>query len=225
MKEATLFGFRLRRGVLAALLVAVLAAAAGGTAYATSTGGSGTLAACAQTQTGALRLDTGTGCLASERPVQLGTAAMTRADERFYVAPNLTDRSTFLELVNGTYPSVLSNLTHVVTAHVAAGDYAIAAQITVSNHSGDGSVQCLLLDAAGHTHGYASMSAGIDSGFNRDGTMTIDGALSLTTDTDISLACWNSFVVGYDNPGAALVAAADITTKSVDAASVTQEVH
>lgn len=212
-------GKRAHLWLLACVAAAVVAGAAAGIAFATDSSGGGTLAACAKTETGQLRLATADGCLASEQAVQLGTAAASRADERYYVAPNLRDISTFLPL--GTSAAAA---TRVVTMHVPAGQYAVASQITFTNHTGDGSVVCLLLDAAGHTHGYAQASAGIDAGFNRDETMTIDGALPLAADTDLSLACW-SIPFPDSEPGAALVRAADITTKSVDAATITQETH
>ena len=80
-------------------------------------------------------------------------------------------------------------------------------------------------DSANHTHGYAETSVGIDPGYNRNETMTIDGALSLAADEDISLGCWNGTGNADVAAGTALVRAADITTKSVDAASITQETH
>lgn len=215
---------RIQRWLLACGAAALVVAAVAGIALATAGSGS-TLSACAKAGTGQLRLDTGDGCLASEDAVQLGTAAASRADERYYVAPNLSDFSTMLQLPNGRLPSVFPQIARVVTAHVPAGDYALAAQITMVNHTGDGSVVCLILDSANHTHGYAETSMGIDAGYNRNETMTIDGALSLDADTDISLACWNDTGNAQVAPGTALVRAADITTKSVDAASITQETH
>lgn len=212
-----------RRLILIGSAVAA-AALAGGIAYAQTTGNGGTLAACAQTQTGQLRLDNGNGCLASEQPVQLGTAAATRADERFYVAANLLDRSTFLPLTIGFFPTVIPTATRVVTMHIPAGNYALGAEIVFSNHTGDVAVPCILLDAAGGTHGFAQSSVGVDAGFNRDETLTIDGALSLAAGTDFSLVCWASPVAGLD-PGTTLVSAADITTKTVDTATITQETH
>jgi hypothetical protein len=213
-----------KRWLVACSAVAIVVGTVAGLALATG-GGSGTISACARTTGGQLRLDTGDGCLPSEQAVQLGTAAASRADERFYVAPNLSDPSTMLPLPNGGLPSVFSHIARVVTMHVPAGNYAIASQITLINHTGDGSVVCLLLDSSNRTHGYAETSVGIDAGYNRNETMTIDGALSLSADDDISLGCWNDTGNAQVDPGTALVRAADITTKSVDAASITQETH
>lgn len=174
--------------------------------------GGGTLSACAKTESGQLRLDTGDGCRPSEHAVALGNGAASRADERYYVAPNLRDPSTFLPLGGGANP------TPVVTSHVPAGDYAIAAQMTFNGTGGSGDVPCILVEPSGRTHGYAEESYDSPE-FNH--TMTIDGALSLAADTDISLVCWNIPFSG----GSASVRAADITTKTVDAASITQETH
>jgi hypothetical protein len=61
---------RLRLG---AIIIAV--ALAGGIAYAESTDGGATVNACAKTEGGQLRLDTGGGCLPSEEAVQLSERA------------------------------------------------------------------------------------------------------------------------------------------------------
>jgi hypothetical protein len=145
--------------------------------------------------------------------VTLGAASTTRADERYYVAPNLADPSTFLPIGDGS-----ANRTAIVTSHVMAGNYAIASQITFNGNGGSGDVPCVLVDAGGGTHGYAEASYNPPA-VNQ--TMTIDGALSLAADTDISLVCWNIPFGG----GHASVRAADITTKTVDVATITQETH
>ena len=188
----------------AALVLASAAIGAGG--------GSSTLAACAQTENGQLRLDTGGGCRPSEEAVALGTGAASRADERYYVAPNLADPSTFLPIGNGS-----ANRTAIVTSHVPAGDYALGAVLVFHGDGGTGDVPCLIVDEHGTIHGYGEAS--YSPGFNQ--TMTLDGALSLAADADITLTCWNIPFSG----GHASVRAADITTKTVDAASITQETH
>jgi hypothetical protein len=214
-------GISLRRGILAALILAVLGAVAGGIAYA-ETSGVGTLNACAKTATGQLRLDTGTGCLSTEQAVQLGTAAATRADERYF--SGLTNPPSFLPLTVGTFPDVLPTATRVVTMHAPAGNYAIAAQVVANDATGSGVVACLLLDSTGATHGFAEAGVGIAAGFDRTQTIVLDGAIKLEQETDIALTCWSQ-PAGGQTPGNPIDLAADITTKSVDQVSITQETH
>ena len=196
------------------LICAATAAALVAAAAAFGSDGGGGLAACAKTATGQLRLDTGDGCGPSEQSLQLGTGRTTAADERYYVAPNLRDPSTFLPLGNSQ-----AQATAVVTMHVAAGNYAVASQITYTGSGGSGDVPCILLDSAGVIHGYAESTYDASA---RTVTMTGDGALTLAADTDLSLRCWN---IAIDGPATVGVRAADITTKSVDLASIEQETH
>jgi hypothetical protein len=75
--------------------VVVVLALVGGVAYAESTGaGSSTVSACAKTQDGQLRLDTGDGCLPSERALQLGQGS-----------PDSTVRNMTGFMFNGTTAS------------------------------------------------------------------------------------------------------------------------
>lgn len=209
---------KLRRGMLVALAIAAVAAAASGFAYATTDGG--TIKACAQTANGQLRLDTGSGCLPSEHALQW-PAASSQTQETFYRAANIADSATWLPLAIGLFPDVAP--TEIVTAHVAAGDYEISAQFTVGNRAGSGLVVYLLLDGL-TIRGFAQTSVGVDAGFSRQQTMTLAGAASLDHDATIVLGCWSSA-----NPplaiGAPGVEAADITTTSVSTATITQETH
>ena len=210
---------RLRRGMLVALVVAAVAAAAGGLAYAQTTDGS-TIKACARMTDGQLRLDTGGGCRSNEQAVEW-PAAGPQTQERFYRAANIGDSATWLPLEVGLYPGVTP--TEVVTTNVAAGDYEISAQVTVANRTGSGIVACFFLDGP-TIRGFGQTAVGVDAGYSRQQTMTLAGALSLDHDATISLSCWSS-----PNPplaaGAPGVEAADITTTSVGAATITQETH
>jgi hypothetical protein len=210
---------RLRRGMLAALAVAVVAAAAGGLAYAQTSDGN-TIKACAQTTSGQLRLDTGDGCRASEQAVQW-PAAGPQTQERFYRAANIPDSATWLPLAIGFYPSVTP--TEVVATNVAAGDYEITAQLTVGNRTGSGIVACFLLDGS-TIRGFGQTAVGVDPGYSRQQTMTLAGALSLDHDATIALSCFSSpnAPLAAGAPG---VEVADVTTTSVGTATITQEMH
>ena len=214
-----MFNIKVRRGVFIALAAAAVAAATAGFAYAQTTGGN-TINACAGTANGQLRLDTGGGCLPSERAVQW-PAAGPQTQERFYRAANIPDSATWLPLAVGFYPDVTQ--TEVVTTQVAAGDYEVTAQVTAGNRTGSGVVACFLLDGP-TIRGFAQTAIGIDAGYSRQQTMTLAGALSLDHDATIVLSCFSSPNSPLA-PGAPGVEAADITTTSVEKATITQETH
>jgi hypothetical protein len=218
-RRLKVFHFKFRRGMLVALAVAGVGAAASGFAYAQTTGGN-TIKACAQTVNGQLRLDTGGGCLPSEQPVQW-QAAGSQTQERFYRAANIADSATWLPLAVGLFPEVTQ--TEVVTTHVAAGDYETSAQVTAGNRTGSGAVACLLLDGS-TILGFGQASVGVDAGFSRQQTMTLAGAVSLDHDATIVLSCWSSPSPPLAT-GAPGVEVADITTTSVGTATITQETH
>jgi hypothetical protein len=214
-----LLNIKARRGVFTALAAAAVLAATAGFAYAQSTGSS-TINACAATANGQLRLDTGGGCLPNERAVQW-PAAGSQTQERYYRAVTISDSATWLPLAVGFYPGVTQ--TEVVTTQVAAGDYEISAQVTAGNRTGSGVVACLLLDGS-TIRGFAQTAIGVDAGYSRQQTMTIAGAVSLDHDATIVLSCWSSPNSPLA-PGAPGVEAADITTTSVETATITQETH
>src|SRR5690349_120532 len=126
------------------IAVAVLAAiVAGGGAYAAATG-NGTIKACAKSETGQLRLDTGTGCLPSETSLSWSP---TRADERYFFG-SLTNIEQGKPIVTGVWPDVKPSLTHVLTQHLAPGNYAVTTEIVATNYDGVGIVVCLLGNAS-----------------------------------------------------------------------------
>ena len=72
--------------------------------------------------------------------------------------------------------------------------------------------------------GFAQAGVGIAPGFDRTQTIVIDGAIAQPQDADIALTCWSQ-PAGGQTPGNPIVLSADVTTKSVDQASITQETH
>jgi hypothetical protein len=211
-----------RRAVIAAVAVAVLGTA-GGIAYADSSGG-GTIKACAKTNSGDLRLDTGGGCLPSEQAVQWnqvgpqGPPGFTHTDERYY--SSFSNGSPGLPVTVGTS---ISTATPVVTSHLSAGNYVVQAQVTAANHDGVGFFSCLLLNQS-QTLGFAQAAVGNTAAFAKVQTITMTGAISLAQDADVNLSCLS--VPEGDSPtGSPLVVVADIVTTKVDTATITEETH
>ena len=203
----------LRRWLLAAAATALVPAAAAGLASATASD-RGTLGACAKTTDGQLRLDTGDGCLPSEQALQLGTAAPSR---------RLFGGTTAFPIPVGRFPDVLATATPVLTIDVPAGSYTLSIDVTAVNFSGNGNLVCLTRDSNGVTHGYMSTSLGNTQGAAASQTITTDGVFIATEDTDLRLFCFSQ---NFGGPvGDPEIWAAAITTKTVDAATITQETH
>jgi hypothetical protein len=209
--------------VAAAVVLVAAASAIGGYAYAVSSAPATTLGACAKSDGGQLRLDTGDGCRPSEQAVQLGTAAASRADMHYYAAPRLFGGTTAFPIPVGRFPDVLANATPVLTIHVPAGSYTSSTEITAVNFSGNGNLVCLNKDSNNVTHGYMGTSLGNTQGAAAQQTITMHGAYIATEDTDLRVFC---FLQNFGGPvGNPEIWAAAITTQSVDAATITQETH
>src|SRR3954463_12546062 len=119
--------------MVVALVTAVLAAAAGGLAYAKVTGDS-TIKACAKSETGQLRLDTGNGCLPSESAVQWnqtgpqgatgpqGPSGTSHVDEwAWYQGVDAG-----IPIVSGVWPAIRGHETTVLTFHLEPGQYLVS---------------------------------------------------------------------------------------------------
>jgi hypothetical protein len=210
---------RLKLVVVAGVLGLALA---GGIAYAHATSAStdGSIAACAKTDSGQLRLDTGSGCLASERSVQFGSS--THADERYYVAPGYPlDPSGFLAITTGTWPSVRSSMTHVLTLHLPAGTYTATAEVLGANYSGVGVLVCLL---GNPTVGYAVAQSALGNagGYAIQQTIDAQSVFPLPQGGDLELSCFNA-PQGSADPGTPSVAYADVIATGVATFTSTRE--
>jgi hypothetical protein len=221
----------LRRGLVAAIVLAVALGAAGAYAYAAATG-DGVIKACALKATGHLRLDTGRGCLSFESPVEWnqtgpqgpqGPAGRTHVDERFF-ARTLADPSTWLPITVGAWPAVRPSMTRITTSHLAAGNYTVSAEVIGRNRSGVGTLVCLL---GSPSTGYTVAQAGLGNqgGYAIQQTITAQAAFALTQDTDIDLSCFSAPQGGDGPAGDPAVGFADVLATTVDAFTSTQDVH
>jgi hypothetical protein len=213
-----------RRALVAGLVVAALAAAAG-FAYAQSAG-EPTINACAKTDNGQLRLDNGSGCLSSERAVQWnqvgpqgppGPPGVTRAEERFF-ARALADTGTWLPIVSGAVPDVRP--THVLTIHLAKGNYTVTAEIIATNDGGHGVVVCLLGNS---TLGFAVAQSAVGDapGFALQQTFENQSIFALNAPGDLELSCFNA--PPNDPAGNPRIGLADVIATKIDTVAVSQE--
>ena len=199
------------------IAVAVLAAiAAGGGAYAAATG-DGTIRACAKTETGQLRLDTGTGCLPSETSLAWSP---TRADERYFFG-SLTNIEQGKQIVTGVWPDVKPAMTRILTQHFAPGNYAVTMEIVATNYNGDGVVVCLLGNSsAGNEVGQSAVGNG--PGFAVQQTFEAQTVFALPQGGDLELTCFNA-PQGDQPAGTPRINLADVVATKVDSISSTQE--
>jgi len=222
---------RMRRSAFIAAALAVVVAAAGGFAYAKSTSDS-VIEACAKTDNGQLRLDTGGGCNPSESSVQWsaigpqgppgpqGPAGVTQADERFF-AHSITDQGTWLPVTVGTWPAVRSSMTHVTTSHLAPGNYTISAEVLASNYDGVGVLVCLLGNSSvGFTLAQAGLGNG--GGYAIQQTIVAQGIFPLPQGGNVDLSCFSA-PQGDSPAGNPKVGYADVIATKVDTITSTQE--
>src|SRR5437867_1540329 len=219
---------QLRRGILAATVLALAVGAASALAYSAVTG-DGVVNACAKSDNGQLRLDTGGGCLPSEQALYWnqtgpqgppGPSGTSRADERFF-ARNLADTNSWLTIVSGVWPSVRPNLTHVLTMHLGPGNYAITAEVIAGNSAGTGVVVCLLGNSSvGFT--VAQSGVGNAPGFSIQQTLEAQGIFSLPQAADLELSCFNA-PPWNGSQGTPAIGFADVQATKVDTFTSTQE--
>ena len=216
-----------KRLALVGGLVAVALAAAAGFAYAQG-GGEATINACAKTDSGQLRLDTGSGCLPSEQAVQWnqvgpqgppGPPGVTRAEERFF-ARSLADVGTWLPIVSGTWPDVRPSITHVLTIHLDKGNYTVTAEMIAENAGGHGVVVCLLGNS---TLGFAVAQSAVGDapGFALQQTFEAQSIFALNAPGDLELSCFNA--PPNDPAGTPRIGLADVIATKIDTVAVSQE--
>jgi len=227
----------MRRSALVAAALVVVLAAAGGFAYAKSSS-DGVISACAKSENGQLRLDTGGGCNPSESPVQWnqvgpqglpgpqgipgpqGPAGVTHADERFF-AHSITDQGTWLPVTVGTWPAVRPLMTHVTTSHLGPGNYTMSAEVLAANNTGVGVLVCLLGNSSvGFTLAQAGLGNG--PGFSIQQTIVAQGIFPLPEGGDIDLSCFSA-PQGGSPAGDPRIGYADVIATKVDTVTSTQE--
>jgi hypothetical protein len=227
-----LFKLSLRRGVLAALAIALLS---GGVAYATSSGDT-TIKACAKTQNGQLRLDTGDGCLSSEQALTWnqtgpqgpagpqgpqGPAGITHVDERYFYRGG-ANVPNWLPIVTGVWPDVKTSMTRVMTMHFTPGTYLVSATIIAENDAGQGIVVCLFGNPS-YGYGLIGQSAvGWRPGFSLQQTFGTTTTYEFAAPTDMDVRCFNA-PPNQDSAGNPKVGLADMVATKIDSATVTEE--
>lgn len=211
------------KGRIAAALAGTALALAGGIAYAS--GGGGVINACAQSENGQLRLDTGKGCLPSEQAVQWsqmgpqGPPGITNADERFFYRGG-ANVPNWLPIVSGTWPDIRPSMTRVLTMHLDKGNYTITAEIIAENDQGQGIVVCLL---GNPTLGYAlaQSAVGWALGFALQQTFEAQSIFSLDAPSDLDLSCFNA--PPNDPAGNPKIGLADVIATRIDTFTSTQQ--
>jgi hypothetical protein len=202
------------------VMVTAALALAGGIAYAGTTSGSTTdaIGACAKTDSGLLRIDTGTGCLPSEQSLELGKP--THADERYFFA-SLPDTGNWRQITTGTWPGVRPSMTHIVTTHLGSGAYTVTAEVLGKNYSGVGILVCLLGNpTAGYT--VAQAAVGNAAGYAIQQTIEEQAIFSLPQGGDLELSCFNA-PQGDSDRGQPAVGFASVIATGVATFTSTQE--
>jgi hypothetical protein len=197
---------RARTRLWVLLAFVLLLATAGGIAYATIPGSDGVIHGCYTNRGGVLTvIDAAAGqtCSPLQTPITWnqqgpkgdpdpqglpgpqGPPGVTRADERFF-ARSLADHGTWLPIVSGTWPDVRPVMTHVLTMHLEAGDYAVTAEMIADNDSGHGIVVCLF---GNPTVGYtvAQSAVGNEAGFALQQTFEAQATYALDAPSDLEL--------------------------------------
>jgi hypothetical protein len=184
----------MRRYVL--LICAVAACAAGGYAYASSTGDA-TISACAKSANGQLRLDTGGGCLPSETAVEWnrtgpqgppGPSGTSHVDEWAQFA----GVGGGVPIVNGVWPAIRGHDTVLKTFHLAAGQYLVSTEVLGVNNDGQGVFVCRVgNDQVGNE--LAQAAIGNAAGFALQQTMVEQTVFDIPAGgSDLELRCFNA---------------------------------
>jgi hypothetical protein len=216
-------------------------ALAAGTAWASIPDSGGVIHGCYKTDNGKLRVvdSSSAGCGTDESSLSWnqtgpqgatgpvgpqGPAGPTRADERYYLASTFADRSTWLPIRVGTFSDVVSSTTRIVTAHLAAGNYTVAAQVIAENHDGVGYVVCFVHNG-GQILGLSEGVVGIGGAAAFAQTLGIDVGISLTQAADVDLSCDSVPLGASQAAGTPIVGLADIVATKVDTLNLSQDVH
>ena len=212
--------------------VVVVFALAAGTAWASIPDSGGAIHGCYKTAGGKLRVidSASAGCGTDESSLSWnqtgppGPPGPTRADERYYLASTFADRSTWLPIKAVTFSDVVSSTTRIVTAHLAAGNYTVAAQVIAENHDGVGYVVCFLHNG-GQILGLSEAVVGTGGASAFAQTLGIDVGISLAQAADVELSCDSVPLGAPQVAGTPIVGLADIVATKVDTLNLSQDVH
>lgn len=212
----------MRKRLLIGAVVATAVMVAGGLAYAQTTG-DGTIKACAKSETGQLRLDTGNGCLPTESAVQWnqtgpqgpagpqgppGPSGTSTAVERVFFR-GFKDPSSWLGI------GLAQPGTTVLTVHLAAGNWVVSTQVLGADYDGHGVLVCSNgnNDLGGFEVGQGSIGNTIQQlnlSFQTTFAVPDQGG-------DLSLSCWLApDPADPDHAGHPSVGFADVIATKVD---------
>jgi hypothetical protein len=203
---------KLRRITLAVLILGVIGAAAGGIAYAVTSGSGAPTGynACAKTVGGQLRLDTGTGCANGEQALRLGGPA--HADESaWYGGVNGGQ-----PIVSGVWPDIRGHETTVLTFHLDKGQYLVSTEILAINNDGQGVVVC----QTGNAHlgvSLAQAAVGSAAGFALQQTMSEQTVFDVDAPQDLTVDCFNA--PPNDPAGSPKINLVDVTATKLDSST------
>ncbi len=148
-----------------------------------------------------------------------GPPGVTHADEWFF-ARTLSNPGTWLPIVSGTWPDIQPFMTHVLTAHLDKGNYAVTAEIIAENDAGHGIVVCLLGNS---TVGYSVGQSGVGyvAGFALQQTFEMQDIFPMATAGDLELSCFNA--PPNDPAGIPRIGYATVIATKIDTVTVTQQ--
>lgn len=206
----------MRKRLLVGVVVAAALMLVGGFAYAQATG-DGTIKACAKSETGQLRLDTGNGCLPSESAVQWnqtgpagpqGPSGVSTAIERYFFR-GFKDPNNWLD-VGFAQPG-----TNVLTVHLAAGNWVVSTQVLGADYDGHGVLVCINgnNDLGGFAVGQGSIGNTLQQlNLSFQGTFAVPAAGG-----DLALSCWlPPDPADPDHAGHPRIGYADVVATKVD---------
>jgi hypothetical protein len=205
-------GMKLRRITLAVLILGVIGAAAGGIAYAVTSGSGAPTGynACAKTVGGQLRLDTGTGCANGEQALRLGGPA--HADESaWYGGVNGGQ-----PIVSGVWPDIRGHETTVLTFHLDKGQYFVSTEILAINNDGQGVVVCQTGNANLGVS-LAQAAVGSAAGFALQQTMSEQTVFDVDAPQDLTVDCFNA--PPNDPAGSPKINLVDVTATKLDSST------
>jgi hypothetical protein len=140
-----------------------------------------------------------------------GAPGLTNAVERYYTA-DLADPSTWLPIASASGP------THVLTIHLAKGNWAITGEIIAGNYTGQGIVACALridhVDLA-----WAQNAVGTPYALQQ--TFEMQGIFPLSAASDLELVCFNA--PPNDPPGNPVIGYADIVATQITTVDISEE--
>ena len=209
----------MRKRLLIGAAVAAALMLAGGIAYAQTTG-DGTIKACAKSETGQLRLDTGNGCLPTESAVQWnqtgpqGPSGTSHVDEwAWYKGP-----SGAIPIVSGVWPAIRDHETTVATFRLQPGQYLVTTEVIAVNNDGQGVVVC---QTGNNNLGISLLqgAVGQGSGMAIQQTLSSQTVFVVPATQDLTVQCFNA--PPNEPSGNPFINLVDVLATKIDSSSFT----